>query len=52
MARRLGSLGVNYELIVANNGVPHGFLNIQDLTTETQEACQKVLDILHSVIKD
>jgi hypothetical protein len=43
---------VSYELLVANNGVPHGFLNIQDLTYETQEACNQVLSVLSSVIYD
>ncbi|CAF0709865.1 unnamed protein product [Brachionus calyciflorus] len=49
MYRRLIKLNVKTDLLVVDNGSPHGFLNMQSLAIETHEAYEEVLEYLRNL---
>lgn len=51
MARRLRKNQVKLEFLVVDNGVGHGFLNMQHLTDETHESFQETLSSLQRIIE-
>lgn len=52
MARRLRALKVPYELLIADNGVTHAFLNMKNLTYETQDAHDEVVSVISAAIRE
>lgn len=50
MLKRLKHLKVNADILVVDNGSPHGFLNMHTLTEETQEAFVECLDLLKELV--
>lgn len=52
MFKRLKRLNVNAELLIVDNGSPHGFLNMQSLVEETHEAYEEALEHLRMVFND
>jgi hypothetical protein len=52
MLKRLKSLNVNADILVVDNGSPHGFLNMQKLTDETHEAYVETLNAIKEVVME
>ena len=52
MAQRLKSANVPFELLVANTGVPHAFLNMKNLTNETQDAYEQVVRLILKLLNE
>ena len=46
MAKRFEKLSVPHELIIAQNGVTHAFLNMKNLTSETQDALYECIRVI------
>jgi hypothetical protein len=43
---------VNIEILIVDNGTPHGFLNMKNLTEETNEATEEVLNVIKEIITE
>ena len=52
MSRRFKKLNVPHQLIIANNGITHGFLNMTNLTNETQDAYEEIIQIISNAFND
>lgn len=52
MYKHLKKLNVNTELLIVDNGSPHGFLNMQSLVDETHEAHEEALNYLRIILND
>ena len=50
MAKRFRKLNVDFEMLFADNGVPHGFLNMKNLADETNEAHSEVVEMLKTLV--
>ena len=48
-AKRLRNNKVNIEILIVDNGTPHGFLNMKNLTEETNEASDEILNVLKEI---
>jgi hypothetical protein len=50
MAKKLKNLKVDSEILIVDNGTPHGFLNMQSLSSETHDAFQETLKHMRRLI--
>ena len=51
MAKRFKKLKVDVELLIVDNGTPHGFLNMQSLSSETHDAFDECMKYLKEIIQ-
>jgi hypothetical protein len=52
MAQRLRNANVPFKLLVANNGIPHAFLNMKNLTYETQDAYDELVELILNLFNE
>ncbi len=52
MARRLEKLNVNLRIILVNNGVMHGFLNMHNISKETTEAFEQTTVCISQILTE
>ena len=52
LAKRLRKIGVDIELNIVDNGVPHGFLNLRNLSDETRQSYEETVEIMRNVLAD
>jgi hypothetical protein len=53
MAKRLKSAKTSqFELLIVDNGSPHGYLNMHSLAGETHDAFAESLDVIKQIIED
>ena len=52
MLHHLKKLNVKCELLIVDNGSPHGFLNMQSLSGETHEANEQCVNYLKEILKE
>lgn len=52
LAKRLKKLGVKIDVLIVDNGTPHGFLNMKNLSEETADAAEEVLNVLKEIISE
>jgi len=50
--KRLNRLNVKRDVFIVDNGSPHGFLNMQTLVMETQEAHRETMKYLNEIIAE
>ncbi len=50
MAKRFRKNGVDIELLIIDNKTPHGFLNLQNLSDESNESYNEVVYYLQRII--
>ncbi len=52
MAKKFRRKNVDFELLVVDNGSPHGFLNMRHLCDETMTSAMQVYSVIEKIINE